>query len=58
MVDDISKYMKPAKDSVVRIYEGGNEPVIRTVPSGDLYKTDIKVAKNDGVIVVIKAEKK
>ena len=58
MVDDISKYMKPAKDSVVRIYEGGNEPVIRTIPSGDLYKTDIKVAKNDGVIVVIKAEKK
>ena len=58
MVDELSEYMKPARNSVVSIYEGGNDPVLRTVSSGDLYKTDIQVDKNDGVIVVIKAEKK
>ena len=47
---------KTAQGSTVRIYEGGNEPVVRNVPAGDLYKTNISVAGNDGVVVVFKAE--
>ena len=47
---------KIAKDSVVNIYEGGNSPVIRKVPAGDIYKADIKVPQNDGAVIVFKAE--
>ena len=47
---------KTAKGSVVKIYEGGNTPVVRNVPAGDLYKTDITVEKNDGVVIVFEVE--
>ena len=47
---------KTAQGSTVRIYEGGNEPVIRKVAAGDLYKTDIAVERNDGIVIVFKAE--
>lgn len=57
MTQELDEHMKPAKGSVVEIYEGGNNPVLRSVPAGDLYKTDIKVAQNDGVVIVLKSEK-
>ena len=47
---------KTAGNSIVRIYEGGNEPVIRSISSNDLYKTDISVDRNDGVVIVFDAE--
>lgn len=47
---------KIAKGSVVNIYEGGNSPVIRKIPAGDIYKADIKVPQNDGAVIVFKAE--
>lgn len=45
---------KIAKDSVVNIYEGGNSPIVRKIPAGDIYKADIKVPQNDGVVIVFK----
>ncbi|MBR5835464.1 MAG: glycoside hydrolase family 97 protein [Bacteroidales bacterium] len=60
MVEEIkdggSSDWKTAKESIVRIYEGGNSPVVRNVPAGDLYKTDISVEKNDGVVIVFDVE--
>ena len=47
---------KAAKDTDVRIYEGGNFPSVRKVSSNDLYKTDIEVRQNDGVVIVFQAE--
>jgi hypothetical protein len=47
---------KAAKDTDVRIYEGGNFPSVRKVSSNDLYKTDIEVSQNDGVVIVFQAE--
>ena len=47
---------KTAGNSIVRIYEGGNEPVVRSISSNDLYKTDISVDRNDGVVIVFDAE--
>ena len=47
---------KVAKDSVVNIYEGGNSPVVRKIAAGDIYKADISVPQNDGVVIVFKAE--
>ena len=47
---------KIAKDSVVNIYEGGNSPVVRKIPAGDIYKADITVPQNDGAVIVFKAE--
>ena len=49
-------YWTTAKDSKVRIYEGGNSPVMREIPAGDIYKEDISVAKNDGIVIVLTAE--
>lgn len=58
MIEEIKKGSdwKTAQGSTVQIYEGGNEPVVRKVAAGDLYKTDIAVEKNDGVVIVFKAE--
>ena len=47
---------KTAKDSFVRIYEGGNSPVVRNVPAGDIFKADISVKKNDGAVIVFTIE--
>jgi len=47
---------KAAKDTDVRIYEGGNFPSVRKVSANDLYKTDIEVRQNDGVVIVFQAE--
>lgn len=47
---------KAAKDTDVRIYEGGNFPSVRKISSNDLYKTDIEVRQNDGVVIVFQAE--
>ena len=56
MKDGGNSDWKIAKDSVVSIYEGGNSPIIRKVPAGDIYKTNIKVPQNDGAVIVFKAE--
>ena len=60
MVEDIKDGAgadwKIAKDSVINIYEGGNNPVVRKIAAGDIYKAEISVAKNDGVVIVFKAE--
>lgn len=56
MKDGGNSDWKIAKDSVVSIYEGGNSPIIRKVPAGDIYKTNIKVPQNDGTVIVFKAE--
>ncbi len=56
MKDGGNSDWKIAKDSVVDIYEGGNSPVIRKVPAGDIYKADIAVPQNDGAVIVFKAE--
>lgn len=42
----------PVKDSIVKIYEGGNEPCVRNVPVSELYRADINVPVNDGVVIV------
>ena len=47
---------KVAKDSPIRIYEGGNSPSVRTVKADDLYKADIAVKKNDGTVIIFKTE--
>lgn len=47
---------KTAEGSNVIIYTGGNEPVVYNIPAGDLYKTDVSVPQNDGVVVVFQTE--
>ena len=56
MIQEIQDGWKIAKNSVVDIYEGGNSPVVRKVSAGDIYKADIAVPQNDGVVIVFKAE--
>jgi hypothetical protein len=56
MIEEIKDGASWKTAGTVRIYEGGNEPVVRNVPAGDLYKTDISVGQNDGTVVVFKAE--
>ncbi len=56
MIQEIQNGWKIAKGSTVDIYEGGNSPVVRKVPAGDVYKADIAVPQNDGVVIVFKAE--
>ena len=47
---------KIAQDGTFRIYEGGNSPVIRNIPAGDIYKADLSVAGNDGAVIVFEIE--
>ena len=60
MIDEVRQgsgnAWKTAKDSTVKIYEGGNSPVVRNIPAGNIYKTDVSVAQNDGVVIVFEVE--
>ena len=60
MMEDIKDHTgadwKIAPESTVKIYEGGDSPVIRSLPAGDIYKADFSVAGNDGVVVVFEIE--
>ena len=60
MIDEVRQRSgnawKTAKDSTVKIYEGGNSPVVRNIPAGNIYKTDVSVAQNDGVVIVFEVE--
>ena len=47
---------KIAPESTVRIYEGGDSPVVRNLPAGDIYKADFSVAGNDGAVIVFEME--
>ena len=42
------------KEGTVSIYEGGNEPIEKTVASKNVRKAEVSVAKNDGVVIVYK----
>lgn len=48
--------VKPAKDSEVRIINGGNEPLERILRLSDIYKENVSVPKNDGIIITFKVE--
>ena len=47
---------KTAKNSTVRIYEGGNSPVVRNISAEDIFRADIYVEKNDGAVIVFTIE--
>jgi hypothetical protein len=49
-------YWTTAENSMVRIYEGGDSPFVREVPAGDIYKTGISIAQNDGIVIIFNAE--
>ena len=49
-------YWTIAENSMVRIYEGGDSPFVREVPAGDIYKTGISIAQNDGIVIIFNAE--
>ena len=52
----VSEMMSELKGRDVRIYEGGNSPVIREVEAKKLGKATVSVPQNDGVVIVFKAE--
>ena len=52
----VSEMMAELKGRDVRIYEGGNSPVIREVEAKKLGKATVSVPQNDGVVIVFKAE--
>ena len=52
----VSEMMSEFKGRDVRIYEGGNSPVIREVEAKKLGKATVSVPQNDGVVIVFKAE--
>ena len=60
MMEDIKDHTgadwKIAPESTVKIYEGGDSPIIRSLPAGDIYKADFSVAGNDGVVVIFEIE--
>lgn len=58
MVDEIKGLSdwKVSKESMVRIYEGGNTPAVREVHADDIYKAEIRVDRNDGAVIVFKTK--
>ena len=52
----VADMMAELKGRDVRIYEGGNSPVIREVEAKKLGKATVSVPQNDGVVIVFKAE--
>ena len=58
MVDEIKGLSdwKVSKESMVRIYEGGNSPEVREVHADDIYKAEITVGRNDGAVIVFKTK--
>ena len=52
----VADMMAELKGRDVRIYEGGNSPVIREVKAKKLGKATVSVPQNDGVVIVFKAE--
>lgn len=58
MVDEIKGLSdwKISKESMVRIYEGGNSPEVREVHADDIYKAEITVGRNDGAVIVFKTK--
>ena len=58
MVDEIKGLSdwKVSKESMVRIYEGGNTPAVREVHADDIYKAEITVGRNDGAVIVFKTK--
>ena len=58
MVDEIKGLSdwKVSKESMVRIYEGGNSPAVREVHADDIYKAEIRVDRNDGAVIVFKTK--
>ena len=58
MVDEIKGLSdwKVSKESMVRIYEGGNTPTVREVHADDIYKAEIRVDRNDGAVIVFKTK--
>lgn len=58
MVDKIKGLSdwKVSKESMVRIYEGGNTPTVREVHADDIYKAEIRVDRNDGAVIVFKTK--
>lgn len=58
MVDEIKGLSdwKVSKESMVRIFEGGNTPAVREVHADDIYKAEITVGRNDGAVIVFKTK--
>ena len=58
MVDEIKGLSdwKVSKESMVRIFEGGNTPAVREVHADDIYKAEIRVDRNDGAVIVFKTK--
>lgn len=58
MVDEIKGLSdwKVSKESMVRIFEGGNTPAVREVHADDIYKAEITVDRNDGAVIVFKTK--
>lgn len=48
--------VKPAKDSEIIIMDGGNNPRRRVLRLSDIYKENVTVDQNDGVIITFKVE--
>ena len=58
MVDEIKGLSdwKVSKESMIRIFEGGNTPAVREVHADDIDKAEITVGRNDGAVIVFKTK--